>query len=122
MQVWLALHLIWTLFAIINMTQGQRLCSFYATLLPFTTTGIALLITDVIYAILFLIDAEYTYTESKIFKYFPLLFCTLKYVCLLGLSVNITEIKHLQTTTSDRYVQRSFTETNRLLNEVVEFT
>lgn len=80
MQVWLALHLIWTLFAIINMTQGQRSCSFYATLLPFTTTGIALLITDVIYAILFLIDAEYTYTESKIFKYFLLLFCTLKEV------------------------------------------
>ncbi|XP_035449998.2 uncharacterized protein LOC118275980, partial [Spodoptera frugiperda] len=69
MQVWLALHLIWTLFAIINMTQGQRSCSFYATLLPFTTTGIALLITDVIYAILFLIDAEYTYTETTILLY-----------------------------------------------------
>ncbi|KAH9641210.1 hypothetical protein HF086_004597 [Spodoptera exigua] len=62
-QVWMSLHLLWMLFAVINMTQGQRSCSFYATLLPFTITGIALLITDVIYAILFLIDARYTYTE-----------------------------------------------------------
>lgn len=38
-----------------------------------------------------------------------------------GLCVNITEIKNVQTTTYDRYVERSFTETNRLLNEVVEF-
>ncbi|CAH0682947.1 unnamed protein product [Spodoptera exigua] len=68
-QVWMSLHLLWMLFAVINMTQGQRSCSFYATLLPFTITGIALLITDVIYAILFLIDARYTYTESAILLY-----------------------------------------------------
>ncbi|XP_026744578.1 uncharacterized protein LOC113505905 [Trichoplusia ni] len=68
-QLWLALHLIWLLFAIVNVTQGQRSCSFYATLLPFTITGVTLLVCDVIYAILFLVDARYTSTESTILRY-----------------------------------------------------
>ncbi|PZC74218.1 uncharacterized protein LOC110379854 [Helicoverpa armigera] len=69
MQLWLSLHLIWLLFAVINVTQGQRSCSFYASLLPFTISGLTLMLADFIYAILFLIDAAHTSNESEILGY-----------------------------------------------------
>ncbi|KAJ8723115.1 hypothetical protein PYW08_003027 [Mythimna loreyi] len=68
-QLWLSLHIFWLTFSIINVSQGERSCSFYATLLPFTVTGASLLIADVINAILFLIDARNTYSESAIFRH-----------------------------------------------------
>ncbi|KAJ8716846.1 hypothetical protein PYW07_003473 [Mythimna separata] len=68
-QLWLSLHIIWMIFSVINISQRDRSCSFYATLLPFTITGASLLITDVVNAILFLIDARYTYCESRIFRH-----------------------------------------------------
>ncbi|XP_075975671.1 uncharacterized protein LOC142976268 [Anticarsia gemmatalis] len=69
MQIWLCLHLFWLAFAIIHFTQGERSFSFYSTLLPFTVTGVALLLVDVAFATIFFIDAYYTATESAILDY-----------------------------------------------------
>ncbi|CAB3246700.1 unnamed protein product [Arctia plantaginis] len=68
-QIWLVLHLLWLLFAIINMTQGERSCSFYATLLPFTLIGLSLLVVDVVFASIFVTEAAHTGSEGAILKY-----------------------------------------------------
>ncbi|XP_030020894.2 uncharacterized protein LOC115440633 isoform X2 [Manduca sexta] len=68
-RIWLAFHLIWIILGVVNMTQGSRPCGFYATLLPFTLTGLALLIMDVVYAVLFLIDARYANSEAAILRF-----------------------------------------------------
>ncbi|KOB67101.1 Ecdysteroid regulated protein, partial [Operophtera brumata] len=62
-QVWLALHLLWTSLGIINSTQQNRPFAFYVTLIPFTLTGVVLLAVDLIFAGLFLADAKNTGTE-----------------------------------------------------------
>ncbi|KAL0830838.1 hypothetical protein ABMA28_002951 [Loxostege sticticalis] len=68
-SAWLALHIIWATLCIAYMTQGQRPCGFYAALVPFTLTGIAILIMDLVYTTLFLIEAKKTGTEAQILKH-----------------------------------------------------
>ncbi|XP_072932380.1 uncharacterized protein [Epargyreus clarus] len=69
MQISLSLHIIWLFLSIINVSQGQRSCGFYMTLLPFTLTGLATLAVDIIFMVLFLEDMNYTRTEVEILNY-----------------------------------------------------
>ncbi|XP_028171568.1 uncharacterized protein LOC114360905 [Ostrinia furnacalis] len=66
---WLSLHVIWAVLGIAYMTQGQRPCGLYVTLMPFTLTGLAILVMDLVYTTMFLMDARKTSTEAKILNY-----------------------------------------------------
>ncbi|CAH2047734.1 unnamed protein product, partial [Iphiclides podalirius] len=65
-RLWLALHLLWLVLAVVNLTQGHRTCGFYVGLLPFSCTGLALSLVDVIFTGLFVRDIERTSTEPKL--------------------------------------------------------
>ncbi|XP_031766713.2 uncharacterized protein LOC113514072 [Galleria mellonella] len=68
-RVWLSLHSLWLLLGCLYFTQRQRPCGFYAVLLPFTLIGVALLITDLVYMTLFLMDTQGSMTEADILQY-----------------------------------------------------
>ncbi|XP_045449946.1 uncharacterized protein LOC123658624 [Melitaea cinxia] len=68
-RLWLSVHVIWLLLSIVNFTHGRRPCGFYAVVLPFTGTGIASLIIDLIYTGIFLSEINVTNTEIAILLY-----------------------------------------------------
>ncbi|KAJ0183518.1 hypothetical protein K1T71_001494 [Dendrolimus kikuchii] len=68
-KVWLSLHIVWSFLSILNMLVKDRPCGLYAVLLPFTITGLTMIVLDMVYGILFLIDARYTGNENDILEY-----------------------------------------------------
>ncbi|OWR46188.1 hypothetical protein KGM_215578 [Danaus plexippus plexippus] len=68
-KVWLALHIIWFGSCLATVTRGPRACGFYAITLPFTLTGITMLLTDLIYAGLFVKNIQVTGTEVSILRH-----------------------------------------------------
>ncbi|XP_059057454.1 uncharacterized protein LOC131851047 [Achroia grisella] len=69
MRVWLSLHVVWLLFAFLNMTVRHRPCGFYTVSVPFALTGVAIITVDLVYMTLFLMDTKYTMTEVDILLY-----------------------------------------------------
>ncbi|CAK1585717.1 unnamed protein product [Parnassius mnemosyne] len=67
-QIWLTLHVLWFLLALANLTQN-RPCGFYVALLPFTCTGLIMLVVDVVHTVIFIRDLSKTSTEEQIFDY-----------------------------------------------------
>ncbi|XP_047516205.1 uncharacterized protein LOC125056899 [Pieris napi] len=63
MQIWLSLHIIWLALSIVNLTHARRPCGFYAVVVPFTLTGLAVLVTDVVFMAMFIEDIPQTDTE-----------------------------------------------------------
>ncbi|CAG4931015.1 unnamed protein product [Colias eurytheme] len=68
-RLWLSLHIIWLVFSIVNVTHGRRPCGFYAVLVPFTITGLAMLVVDVVFMAMFLQDTAECNTEIAILDY-----------------------------------------------------
>ncbi|XP_026318969.1 uncharacterized protein LOC113229549 [Hyposmocoma kahamanoa] len=68
-KIWMVLHILWLFFCLLNKAQGTRAYGFYASLLPFTACGIALLVYDLVLVALFLSDTSKTGTEGDIIKY-----------------------------------------------------
>ncbi|XP_034829179.1 uncharacterized protein [Maniola hyperantus] len=68
-RLWLCLHVVWLGLAIANTTHGQRHCGFYAVLVPFTLTGLALLVVDLVYTGLFIQNVAHTDTQIAILKF-----------------------------------------------------
>ncbi|CAK1555091.1 unnamed protein product [Leptosia nina] len=69
MRVWLCLHITWLVLSIVNVTHGKRPCGFYAIIVPFTLTGLAMLGADVVFTAMFIQDVAETDTEISILDY-----------------------------------------------------
>ncbi|XP_049872908.1 uncharacterized protein LOC126371638 [Pectinophora gossypiella] len=68
-KLWVALHVLWLVSCIGYMTQSHRQCAFYAALIPFSLTGLTILLLDLFYMALFLVDTANTGTEVDILNY-----------------------------------------------------
>lgn len=68
MQVWLSLHILWLILSVVNLTHGRRPCGFYAVVVPFTISGLAILVADVVFTAMFIEDIPQTDNESKFLK------------------------------------------------------
>ncbi|XP_039755040.1 uncharacterized protein LOC120629992 isoform X2 [Pararge aegeria] len=68
-HLWLCLHVLWFGLSIANGTHGQRHCGFYAVVVPFTITGVTLLVVDLIYMSLFLQNVQQTNSQISILNF-----------------------------------------------------
>ncbi|XP_013193582.1 uncharacterized protein LOC106137317 [Amyelois transitella] len=69
LKVWLSLHILWSVFAFGNLVMVEQPCRFYAAVLPFSVTGVVILVVDVIFMSVFVKDSMHTRTENDLLMY-----------------------------------------------------